>query len=450
MSCSDLKRRVVTCAAVPALIVGLSGGITLLGGEVATAATTASTSIALVDSATLSSSVIASGTLVDAAGSPVTTGSYVYLRAEPSNETLDTLSGNETAPIVAVAVAQTDAAGRFELRYSNPNAVRNFADKAGIVNLDVYSYADGDLHTYSFSAAAPGLSAVDKPEAASSALKLVPSTAGKTNVSLAKAHGYIDALGGRAATRSAAVADATATAEPDEPGDETDDTAEPTDKAYPVTPTVPHPGSGGDKPDQGGVGCGVTGSTSLGPKIVTVGEAYVSNGTTVDFGYTTGSNSSLGVAFDGGGGFKADGTSSVSSTSSVDFAPYSGTGGVQFRTQFVYKKFRAQCTGSEATYTVRATSYAGGTYPKPIAASSTPSASKCVVQKAKSVFTTNTSSATTFSAGVGISSDIGINLSSHTGYSKNAQLKFSFSKDSHLCGTSDYPGGTPKRLVAKK
>jgi hypothetical protein len=447
---SSAKRRVVTCAAVPALIVGLSGGITLLGGAAATAAATASKSIALVDSATLSSPIIVSGTLLNTAGSPVAAGSYVYLRAEPTNEVLDDLSGNETAPIVAVAVAQTDTAGHFDLRYSDPNAVRNFADKAGIVNLDVYSYADGDLHTYSFSAVAPGLSAVDKPESVSSALKLAPSAAGKTNASLAKAHGYIDALGGRAATRSAGVADATATAEPDEPGDETDDTAEPTDAAYPVTPVGPNPGGGGDTIDQGGAGCGMAGSTSLGTKIVTVGEAYVSNGTTVDFGYTTGSNSSLGVAVNTGGGFKADGTSSVSSTSTVDFAPHTGTGGVQFRTKFVYKKFKTQCTHSEPTYKVRATSYAGGTYPKAIAASSTPSATKCVVQKAKSVFTTNTSSATTFSAGVGISSDIGINLSAHTGYSKNAQLKFSFSKDSHLCGTSDYPGGTPKRLVAKK
>ncbi|MFJ4220535.1 hypothetical protein [Curtobacterium luteum] len=448
-----MKRRVVTCAAVPALIVGLSGGITFLGGATATAATTGSTSIALVDSATLSSQVIVSGTLLNSAGSPVTAGSYVYLRAEPTNEALDNLSGGETAPIVAVGVAQTDATGHFDLRYSDTDSMRNFADKAGIINLDVYSYADGDLHTYSFSAVAPGVAAGDKPESVSSALKLAPSVGGKKIASLAKAHGYISALGGRPASRSASVAEATATAEPDEPGDETDDTAEPTDTAYPVYPvdsSGPNPGGGGDTTDQGGTVCGMAGSTSLGTKIVTVGEAYVSNGTTVDFGYTTGSNSSLGLAVDTGGGFKADGTSSVSSTASVDFAPYSGTGGVQFRTKFVYKKFKTQCMYSEPTYSVRATSYAGGTYPKAIAASSTPSASKCVVQKAKSVFTTNTSSATTFSAGVGISADIGINLSSHTGYSKNAQLKFSFSKDSHLCGTSDYPGGTPKRLVAKK
>jgi hypothetical protein len=51
-------------------------------------------------------------------------------------------------------------------------------------------------------------------------------------------------------------------------------------------------------------------------------------------------------------------------------------------------------------------------------------------------------------SGTQISAEIGINLSARTGYSTTADLYYNQVHAHYLCGTNDYVGGTPKRIVA--
>lgn len=455
------RRRAVRCTA-PFVVLAVAGAASLYGTQAASAdpsdpGSTPTTQTTLTDSADLTSPIVTQGDLVNSASSPVPAGSYVYLLAEPTNATLDALEVGETASVTSVGFARTDSAGHFELRYSDPASVARFADAAGRVNLTVESLVAGQETTYHLTVPMPQASSAPEAQLRKAA---AADTLHLSTVATKKASGTVSTVKNKAVNGKAAGVAAT-TADED-PGDDTDDTAEPQDPSYTAPPDTDTSGpgagsggtttSGGVRPEGGTIACGTTLKKDLGPKVVTVGEGFISNGAKVDFTYLTNSSSSMGVAINRGGGFSVDGSSSVSSDTKEEFTQYTTAGGVRFRTKFNYKEFQWHCSapGYGYVYTVRPTSYIGGTYPVAVAASSTPSATKCVAQTAGSKFTTNNSSATTFSAGVGISADIGINLSSHTGFSKSAELVFAFTKASRLCGTSDYPGGTPKRLVAKK
>jgi len=113
-----------------------------------------------------------------------------------------------------------------------------------------------------------------------------------------------------------------------------------------------------------------------------------------------------------------------------------------YRTEFVYKLFEITCGGGFQT---NSTSYAGGAT---TAKTTAPKAVFCVEQQAGTTFTKSHTSAFTFAGGVSITKAIGVNLSTQTGYDSNASLAYHFSKTHDVCGTNDYPGGTPRRIVA--
>ena len=60
----------------------------------------------------------------------------------------------------------------------------------------------------------------------------------------------------------------------------------------------------------------------------------------------------------------------------------------------------------------------------------------------------NHSSAYNFSPGLTIAV-IGLSLTAQTDYDTNAALRYHFKRTRKLCGTGDYPGGTPHLLVAR-
>jgi hypothetical protein len=164
----------------------------------------------------------------------------------------------------------------------------------------------------------------------------------------------------------------------------------------------------------------------------------------MNFTYGNGQNSSLGVAVSSSGSYgswSGSGTYSISSTSSESFPAFSGATSHRYRTEFVYEKYLVECDG----FQTQPKSFAGGAT---TTGTSPPSAGYCVVQAAGSTFRKSSSSAYTFSGGVGITSAIGINLSAHTGYNASAELTYHFTQRRDLCGTSGYPGGTPRRIVA--
>jgi hypothetical protein len=81
-----------------------------------------------------------------------------------------------------------------------------------------------------------------------------------------------------------------------------------------------------------------------------------------------------------------------------------------------------------------------------------PDARSCVPQEAHSTFHKSTSVASTFTQGVNISDKIGIDLSSQTGYDKEASLAYVVGRTGRqICGLKGPPGGdspAPGLIVA--
>ncbi|MFE2432657.1 hypothetical protein ACFXJ5_38845 [Streptomyces sp. NPDC059373] len=184
-----------------------------------------------------------------------------------------------------------------------------------------------------------------------------------------------------------------------------------------------------------------------------VGQSYsATTGVTHTFTYVSGADSSLGVGVSASGtygSFKVDGTSSKSSSASESFPTYGNNKGVYYKTGFHYGKYKILCGSRAGIYTyykVKAISFAGGAT---TSSASIPTAKLCVTQNADTTFVENTSTAITWTDGLEISDYIGIDLSTETGYTKSAELTYHFNKKRRLCGTGDYPGGTPHRIVAR-
>jgi hypothetical protein len=147
------------------------------------------------------------------------------------------------------------------------------------------------------------------------------------------------------------------------------------------------------------------------------------------------------------GTFSLSGTSTGASTVTQSYADR--TTGAYYNTKFNYGKYLVTCvadTSVSTYYTAKFTSYAGGTSVSVPGAA--PTATFCI-NHANGDTTIDYSSAYEFATGVSIASTIGVNLSSKTGFNTKTSLKFTWTAPRKLCGSADYEGGSPKRLVAK-
>jgi hypothetical protein len=160
------------------------------------------------------------------------------------------------------------------------------------------------------------------------------------------------------------------------------------------------------------------------------------------FDYSDGQSSSLGVGFEPpNGSWTESGTSSVTETSTVGFPGQQGQHSTLDKTYFKYEKY-ITCLG----FLAKATEYAGG---GKIGSEGAPVAKHCVPYPKGSNFNRTTSKASAFSTGVSIAQNIGINLSSQTGWDSQGSLSFTFPTRTFLCGKNDLPGGTePGTIVA--
>ena len=187
----------------------------------------------------------------------------------------------------------------------------------------------------------------------------------------------------------------------------------------------------------------------------TVGEVYTGPNATGDLKYLSGSTSTVGVGFSASGeygSFEAGGTSTVSSTSEVNF-PTQGRGRLTvFRTTFGWKKFELLCFAypygpwTSAGFEARAVEFQGGTYQYTAAAA--PSATYCTSYLKGSSFSKETAAAVQFSNGAKIGSFIGIDLSTRTGFNSSTKITFTFVNTGRLCGSNGYPPQA-SRVVAK-
>lgn len=189
------------------------------------------------------------------------------------------------------------------------------------------------------------------------------------------------------------------------------------------------------------------------PVYVLVGQAYTGPNAKATFTYQSGAESALGVGFSSSGEFgsyEASGTMSKSSNGTLTW-PQAGQWARQhYDTQYRYAKYYVSCYNGTPYptywYEVRPYSWAGGQRTR---TATTPGADYCTNMLAGGSFTKSTTNAVNWTNGVKLGAVVGIDLSSRTGYTTTASIKHDFVNSGQLCGTHDYPGGTPARLVGK-
>lgn len=384
-------RRLIALSASTALLVPLSiGGFTL-------SAPAAPKIPGLTDSAALEGEVVASGTLFTADGALAPAGTIVRLSAWPSPEVLADLAIGESVKITPVGYAVTEADGGFDLRISDTDLANRYASATtGLTDLELSAVVDG------------------KPVIFNMPLDVDAS------------------VNHRASTASL-------------------DTSFKNIELMPVTGTadvlMPVDSDGQISVEKSCTGTKVSDYSPW----VTVIQGFAPSSVKMTVGYSSSSSSTLGVGVSTSGSYgtySAGGTSSVSSTATIGFAPVTGPAGKHWKTQFKYSKFRYYCytQNPSTTYQVRPVAWIGGTL---VSNATAPAATYCSTYRAGDYFLKNSTDATTFSGGVAISGSIGVNLSAKTGYSTNARIRFDFSATRQLCGTSAFPPYTAGRLVAK-
>jgi hypothetical protein len=187
----------------------------------------------------------------------------------------------------------------------------------------------------------------------------------------------------------------------------------------------------------------------------TVGEVYTGPNTTGDLQYLSGATSTIGVGFSASGdygSYEAGGTSTVSSSTEVNFPTQGQNRRTVFRTTFGWKLFELSCFAypygpwTSAGFEARAVEFQGGT--QQYTAASAPSATYCTSYLAGSSFSKDTATAIQFSNGAKIGAFIGIDLSTRTGFNTNTKIRFTFINAGRLCGTNAYPPQAA-RVVAK-
>ncbi|MFJ9313874.1 hypothetical protein ACIRN4_06740 [Pimelobacter simplex] len=210
--------------------------------------------------------------------------------------------------------------------------------------------------------------------------------------------------------------------------------------------------------------CSTTVARDLGQRITEVNAAGVGwSGATTDFEYVDGATSTLGVGVSvtgAAGSWSAGGSATwqkeVDSTSAVGF-PVKSTGYWHRRTYFRYKSYKIECWYSAygvvnrtVRFEARPSNFVGGASTVGTGTPPTPPRANCAPQEVGSKFTRSSSTAITWSNGVSLKNVLGIDLSSRTGYTTRAKIKFDYKQAGWICGTHGDPGATPRTLVARK
>jgi hypothetical protein len=368
----------------------------------------------IADSATLKSPAIVTGTITDNSGVPFAAGTAVELVAFPSSDVTDRMAIGDSVQATPVAKALVRAGGIFAIRIGDISALARYASKSQSVDFEVRAISGGHYAAYSFS-------------------RTMMTHAGV--VQLASATTANQPAGTVMDLRALAVQAKIV--------------------SLPPNPVVSRLGADSGVINKTDV-CGESLVSSYGSRAVTVGSTYTTaSGASAKFTYSAGATSTLGVGYSVSGtygSFSGSGTSDRSSASTVDFGTRSGS--YTYGTFFTYGKYAQWCypvynSGLKSTYAykVHSNGYAGGST---VNVSSAPTATYCVALASGTSFSKSTTAAYTWSGGASLSSVIGVNLSSKTGYTSTAKLTYSAgSGNKHVCGTSGLPAQTPQRIVVK-
>lgn len=373
----------------------------------------------VAESADVAAPTVVAGTLQTPTGQSFTSGSAVVLYVYPSSDVVDNLTVGESVTPAPVAKGTVDQDGKFDLRVEDPASLARYASNDGTIDFEVRSVDEGYFAPYSLSRE---LVTVDGAEV------LVDPSATDSGTDVDQE-------------------DVAAAADPVEL------------TSLPESDVVPDLDPVGtesfDKTDV----CGETLVKNLGSKKVVVGSTYaMAGGTSGTFTYKKGASTTIGVGYSASssaGSFKGSGTTSKESTSEIGFGTRSG--GYTYSTYFTFGKYSQWCypVGSGASakkvyaYKVHANKFDGGSS---VSAAGAPSATKCTNFAGNSSLSKTNTAANTWEDGVSIKgADIGVDLSSKTGYTTTATLSYKNSGKASrkICGTNDTWGGSPRRAVTK-
>lgn len=363
----------------------------------------------LPDSISLDTADVATGVVQDSRGRSFA-NVQVTLLAWPAGDVMSTLKPGDRVKLVPVAKATSDSRGRYKLRIKSLKDVRPMRAKNGLVNFEIVASArNGTTAVSSFSKKVAGVGEAEylaDPSATDTALAPVPES---VDLQLSAEQSLPGRPDGQATAASAV-----------------------------------------EK------GCASVVMATYAPVWNLVGQIYIAtSGATGSFTYSNGAISELGVGVSNNGNYgtwTSNGTSTQASNSTIIFPTVGANSYRLLDTQFQYSKFFVSCVYTPGTYVdswweMRSTSWVGGTRTRTLTAA--PSATYCTTYAAGSAFIKDNTSSITWTNGVETGGLIGIGLSTKTGYSKQASVRYDFTANRSLCGTGGYPPNTPYQLVVK-
>ncbi|MFI5734109.1 hypothetical protein ACIA49_28600 [Kribbella sp. NPDC051587] len=412
----SVRREVLTGAVAVSLLAGLlpvtpagaadAAGIGVVSGRVA---------------AGVDESVVAHGMVKTTSGKSAASVPVV-LYAWPGNDVTEKMQVGDEATLQQLSETTAGADGSFQLKLTDLSALAPVTGPDGIVNFEIVAGEGESAVPFGFP-------------------RKVSTVAGKKTL--------IDA-----------VADPSAAGQPEAPPLLSIDLA--AGKIVDKTPveTAVVDGEPLAEGDEGFVkGCTVTLVESYGARWTFIGVHY--NDTTkvtTDFGYVRDATSELGVGLSATGkqgSFKASGTMARSTNGSINFDTVGDFQDRYRKTQFRYGKYRVICTRPGGIpvpyYEARATAWVAASDSwKPKGSPKIDYANNCAKQQANVTVTMANTRAVTFSNGVTIGAEIGIELSSRTGYSRTSTVAYRFNASGRqLCGTTGAPGDeAPTTLLA--
>jgi hypothetical protein len=406
----------------------------------------------ITDSSSLTTPVVSSGTVKDASGN-VAAGADVVLYAWPDNESDDALEEGDSVKLQPVAKAVSDSSGGYTLRVASASSLTPEAAADGTVNLETVAYSGSQQALFNFPRTLVTSSSTMAYLAATTDATDAVTTTTADTTPVAADLVLDNAPTATADSGSTDGTDEESASAPESLADNPDSaTASASDDAAAAESAA------SDTTADAGVAkaCHGTLVKKLGAHWVIAGQTYsATTGVKHTFSYSKGADSSLGVgvsASGASGSFTGSGTTSKSSSITMEYPSYGNNRGVYYKTEYSYGKYLMACQspgrGTPVThhYEVRARGYYGGAK---ATTAYIPTAKHCAYQQNGTKFTRTTSHAITWTDGASLADVIGIDLSASTGYSSNATVVYTFNANRYLCGTGGAPGGAhPYNFVA--
>ena len=381
-----------------------------------------------------STPALVTGTITDESGNPLAVD--LHLVAWPSESRVEAMEVGEAVPVTRVAETTSAEDGSFELRIDSATPMDEFSNDAGIVNFDIVSTGSEASATYSFSRR--------QIEAGNTAIWIDALQEPRGHEEPATLHLPIDVtmvVGGTSTETSTSSEEFDAAYQETLGSAPSDTNALPGTELLAIAPTLAS--SSGT--------CPVTLVKTYTAQWDLVGELYnyYSKG---QYTYTTGANSVLGIGYSASGAygsFKASGTASKSSTSTQGFPTYGEYAMRYLDTKFQYGLYAYYGYNgfycSFLGYYARPYKFFGGVSARTV--STRPTATHCTSFASGSFFVTENATASTWSNGMKMGSQIGIDLSSRTGWTSAAKLRYDFTRASKACGNNNPPPSAARVVV---